>query len=221
MVTVQHLVARELEKNPILVDLLAEGLLNISAVSQKILPQISRELRRDVKLSAVSMATRRFVQTLGGHTAFRWKFPQTIDLSTKSHIYEVAIEKTSDVSMILKQVSQTMKPKKGEFLSVVEGTYECMFFTNQSRKRQLRIALAGHCITSELDNLSYITLNWPKITKDVPGIYYRITRSLAFRGISIQSFHTIGSEMMIFFKDDVFLDAYRTIVGLLEDQKSF
>ena len=82
----------------------------------------------------------------------------------------------------------------------------------------MKNALRGQKITSEHDNLAYVTVNWEKITKDIPGIYYRVTRSLAFKNVSMYSLYTIGSEMMIFFKEDVFLEAYQTIVNILQNK---
>jgi aspartokinase len=214
MESVQHAVRQELMKRPVLVDLLDEGVLNISAIAAKISAQIAKEAGREVKLSAISMAIRRYTEAAPAKRV-RWRFPKNLELSTKSQVYEIAIEKTPEIPALLKRLYKSVKRDKGEFLSLVEGTYECMIFTNQWKKQQVREALHGQRITSELDNLAYVTVNWQKGVKDIPGVYYRITRALAFRGISIQSFHTIGAEMMIFFKEDVFTDAYQTIAEVL------
>ena len=133
-------------------------------------------------------------------------------------MYEVAIEKTQEIVNILRIIDKKIKHNKGDILASIERSYEILIFSNQHNKAIIKEALSKQKITSELDNLAYVTVNWEKITKDIPGIYYRITRSLAFKGISIQSFHTIGAEMMIFFKEDVFLQAYTTISNLLQNK---
>ncbi len=218
MVTTQHLVQKELEKNPFLIDMFQQELVNISAVAEKIHPIIQRELRKEVKLSAVSMAIRRYASTINKKQVFQWKFPPSLEIATKSQIYEVAIEKTPEIVKILRVIDSKIKRNKGDILSSIEGSYEILIFTNQHNKKIIKEALRGQKITSELDNLAYVTVNWEKLTKDIPGIYYRITRSLAFKGISIQSFHTIGAEMMIFFKEDVFMEAYQAIGNLLQNK---
>ncbi len=219
MVTIQYIVNKELEKTPILLDLLEEGLLNVTAIAIKISPQVIEKLGKQVKISAISMAIRRFPETSLLRTATKWKFPKNVEIATKSKIYEVAIEKTSVIPSIINRLHKEIKKEKGEFLSIVEGTYEFLIFTNQSHKVKIKKILHGHTITSEQENLAYITVNWAKDTKNIPGIYYQITRALAFKGISIQAFHTIGSEMMLFFKEDVFLDAYQTLATLLKANK--
>ena len=220
MVTVQHLVKQELNKNLILVDVLQQELVNISAVATKIEPSISKELKKKVKVSAISMAIRRISEDLKTKKIFKYKFPDNLEISTKTNIYEVAIESTPNLADILKEIEKTIKKSKGEFISIVEGTYEIVIFTNQTNKKYVKEAIKNQKITSELNNIAYVTVNWKKLTKDIPGIYYRITRALAFKDISIQAFHTIGAEMMMFFKDDVFLDAYRTIVALLHNKNT-
>lgn len=218
MVTIQHLVKKELQKNPFLIDILQQELINISALALKLQPEIEKELNQKVKTSAISMALRRYNSENSQKSIYQWKFPENLEISTKSQIYEVAIEKTPQVKTILDYLYKHINLNKGEFLSFAEGTYEIVIFTNQKNKKYVREAIKKQRITSECDNLAYVTVNWEKITKDIPGIYYRITRALAFRGISIQSFHTIGAEMMIFFKEDVLVDAYQVIGNLLQNK---
>lgn len=218
MVTVQHLVKQELQKNPFLIDILQQELINISALALKLQPAIEKEISQKVKTTAIGMALRRYASDTSQKSIFQWKFPQNLEVSTKSQIYEVAIEKTPKVKKILDCLYNHIKRQKGEFLSFVEGTYEIVIFTNQKNKKYVKEAIKKHEITSECDNLAYVTVNWEKGTKDIPGIYYRITRALAFRNISMQSFHTIGAEMMIFFKEDDLVDAYQVIGNLLHNK---
>jgi hypothetical protein len=219
VVTVQHLVKKELDHNPVLLDLLKEGLLNITAVAEKIAPGVEGELRKKVKTSAVSMAIRRYVDELSPKK-FHWRVPTDMEVSTRSQVYEVAIERTPEVPVILKSLYKEVDREKGQFISVIEGNYEFVVFTNQAKKQQIRMALHGQRITSETENLAYVSVNWKRETKDIPGIYYLITRALAFRGISIQSFHTIGSEMILFFKEDALMEAHRTIADIFRKQKT-
>ncbi len=218
MVTVQHLVKGELKKNPFIIDILQQELVNISALALKLQPAIEKELGKKVRTTAISMGLRRYASETSKKSIFQWRFPDNLEISTKSQIYEVAIEKTPEVKKILDYLYKNIKRNKGEFLSFVEGTYEIVIFTNQKNKKYVKQAIKKHNITSECDNLAYVTVNWEKITKDIPGIYYRITRALAFRNISIQSFHTIGAEMMIFFKEENLVDAYQVIGNLLHNK---
>ncbi|MBI5228233.1 hypothetical protein HY988_06600 [Candidatus Micrarchaeota archaeon] len=219
MVTIQELVNEELRKSPILVDMLQQELVNVNAVATKLHTKIEKKRGKKVELPAIGMAIRRFMEEYLGKAIFQWNFPKDLEVSTKSKIYEVAIEKTPDIPKILDHLYKHIKRQKGEVLSVIEGTYEIAIFTNQTNKKYVLEAIKGQIITSELDNLAYVTVNWAKITKDIPGVYYRITRELALKNISIQAMHTIGAEMMLLFKEEVLVDAYSTIGNLLAQEK--
>ena len=216
MVTVQHIVKKELEKNPFMIDILQQGLANVTAVAGKMQDLIEKEMGKKVSISAISMSIRRYMADASKKGMFKWQFPENLEVSTKSKIYEVAIEKNPQFREISKRIDKAIDKSKGDFLSIIEGTYEIVIFTNQKNKEIIKKLLSGQKIASELNNLTYITIDWPKITKDIPGIYYRITRALAFKGISIQAFDTIGTEMMLFFKEQVFVDAYETIMRVLQ-----
>src|SRR3989344_4983031 len=117
MVTVQHLVKRELEKNPFLIDILQQELVNVSALALKIQPQIEKELSQKVKTTAISMGLRRYASETSKKAIFKWKFPENLEVSTKSQIYEVAIKKNTKAKTILDQLYANSKRQKGEELS--------------------------------------------------------------------------------------------------------
>ena len=214
MVTVQHIVKEELIKNPFLVDLLQQDLLNISALAEKLYPKVTRILGRNVKITAISMAIRRIAQQFYKKQMFKWEFPKNLEVSTKSNVYEIAIKKESQLSTLLFNIQKNLIKKAGIFLSVVDGNYETVFLSNQCNKKIIKKMLKNKEITSEQDNLGYLSVNFEPYTKDIPGIYYRITRAFAFNNISIQSFHTIGAEMIILFKKKDFMNAYETLTNL-------
>lgn len=62
LVTVQSLVDKELEKYPNIIDILQEGLLNITAAAEKFKPTISEQLGKDINVHAISMAIRRYAE---------------------------------------------------------------------------------------------------------------------------------------------------------------
>lgn len=217
MPTIQHFVRAEMENNPFLIDMMQQELVNISALALRLQPGIERAMGRKAKASAIGMALRRYASGISQKPIFEWEFPPDLEFSTRSQIYEVAIERTPEAKRILDELYAHVRRRKGEFLSFVEGTYEIAIFTNRRNKARVKAAIKGQKVTSECDRLSYITVNWESDTKEIPGIYYRISRALAFRGIPIQSLHTIGAEMMLLFKEEDFKQAHAAISDLLQN----
>lgn len=82
----------------------------------------------------------------------------------------------------------------------------------------MKTILKNEKVTWEINNLSLISIEFSKTTKDTPGIYYQITRALASKSISIQSYHTIGSELNILIKNKDFTHAHELISSLLENK---
>ncbi|MBI2135817.1 hypothetical protein HYU06_01980 [Candidatus Woesearchaeota archaeon] len=62
LLSVQSLVDKELEKNPNLIEVLKEDLLNITAAAEKFKPSISQQLGKEIKVHAISMAVRRYAE---------------------------------------------------------------------------------------------------------------------------------------------------------------
>ncbi len=217
MPSIQQLVIQELKKNHYLLELLQLKLTNITAIAKKLQKSIEKDLGSKSNVTAISMAIRRSLFVLTKENIFDFKFPENLEISSKSQIYELAIARSEKNSVIAKKINEKFSAAKGDYISVIEGTYEIVIFTNQKHKKIIRKLISNCKITSEADNLAYITVNWENNTKDIPGIYYRITRALALKNISIQSFHTVGAEMMIFFKEEVFQDASQTILHLLKN----
>ncbi len=219
MLTIQQLVNRTLDKQPVIVDMLQQDIINIQALAERIHSEVEQQRKSKVTLAAVSMAIRRYTTELSLKPIFSHVIPSGLEVSTKSNIYEVAIEKSSQIRKIINTLYSHIKRSKGESLSVVEGTYEVVFFTNQSNKIYVKEALKNETITSEFDDLCYVTVNWETITKNIPGIYYRVTRELAIRGISMVSLYTIGAEMMVFVKRENLPEAYNAIENFISGKK--
>ncbi|MBS3168026.1 hypothetical protein J4216_02810 [Candidatus Woesearchaeota archaeon] len=221
MVTTQNLVKEELQKNILFLDLIQQDLVNINALALKLHPIIETSLNKKIKVSAVSMAIRRVSENFSRNKIFDWKFPTNLEVSTRSEIYEVAIKRDSDLSELLIKIRSKLGNQIGTFLSVVDANYETVLLTNQYNKSALKTILKNKKITSEKDNLGYVTINFEGYTKDVPGIYYQITRALALRNISIQSMHTLGSEVILLFKNGILIKAYETIKSLIDNKPLF
>lgn len=217
MPSIQQLVTLELKKNHYLIELLQLKLINITAIAKNFQKSIENNLNKKTNVTAISMAIRRSLLDLTKQNIFDFNFPENLEISSKSQIYELALARSEKNSLLAKKINEKFSAAKGDYISVIEGTYEIVIFTNQKHKKIIRKFITGCKITSEADNLAYITVNWGNTTKDIPGIYYRITRALALKNISIQSFHTVGAEMMIFFKEDVFQEASQTILHLLKN----
>ena len=219
MPTLPELVGKRIASDVELRQLLESGVGNVSAIAASLQRSIESELGRSCSRSAIGMAIRRRVSSKKRRAPQLRGFPKHIEISSRTGIYEVAIPCNEKGREAADKVRRSLQLSKGDILFVAEGNYEIAIKTSRQHKAQLTKALGRIRATSELDNLACVTVNWPSSTKSIPGIYYRVTRALAMREISIQSFHTVGAEMMIFVKDDVLDHTYAAISQMLRDEK--
>lgn len=211
-------VARELDSTPELVRLMQDGLANISAVSERVRQAIERELKTKTTGAAVGMAVRRYLNNLPAGRATQKPFPKHIELLTRSGIYELAVARNRRGEEIARRIRTELELDHADYLSIVEGSYEIVIFVSQRNKPRVRKFLGRTKPTSELDDVACVTVNWPVITKSIPGIYARITHALAKREVSIQSFHTVGAEMMIFVRQESLRAAHEVLERVLNNE---
>ena len=217
MTTASSAIVRELERRSDLIELLHDDLANVSAVADLLRAKVEREFQGPISSAAAGMAVRRYLRASAPKRMDR-AFPKHIEILTRSQIYEVAVQRNAKGEEIARKVRKEVAPEKSDFLSVIEGSYEIVFFTSQRNKARLLQIIGRNKKTSEIDSLGCVTVNWPPITKSIPGIYYRITRALALGGISIQSFHTVGAEMMIFVDESSLGAAYEALERVLNHE---
>ena len=213
---ISRIIKETLNSNPYLFEYIQLDLINISAASDFIRGQIAKQDREDISSAAIGMAIRRISQQHKKKSLIKYNFPLNIAISTRSHIYELSVQKNSLSKTLVKKLHERIVPSKSDIFSVIEGNYEIVIIASENLSTAIKKIFKKAKVTSELNNLSFISVDWSSETKDIPGIYYQVTRALAFKNISIQSFRTIGSEMSIYFKEADFLPAYETIKELFE-----
>ena len=132
-----------------------------------------------------------------------------------SGLFEIALPRSKKSRDVASQIREKLHLNFGEFYAVIEGIYEISILAHH-RERQALSKLVRRIGDAEIrDGLGAVTVAWPRTTKDIPGIYYRITRSLALRGISIQSFHTLGAEMVVIVRENDLMNAFEALQAVL------
>lgn len=211
------IIEEELSAAPVVEEFLLTGLANITAVSIVLRPLVVARLKRPVSFAAIGMAIRRYKLRTKKTVPHKRKFPSSIQIRAVPDLVEIAYRKTPSTLARMERVQKRLMSIESEVKLIAHGLYEVVFFVEQSHATAIHKIMRGSRTTSHVQRLGCVTVDWPASTKDIPGIYYRVTRALARREISIQSFHTIGSEMMIVVQGDLLQGAYTTIAQLLSN----
>ena len=212
--SVPAVIARELQHNHLLLELADQELLNINALARQLKVIVDHELQQRVPETTIAMAIRRHLDSLEPVPRAQ-AFPKHIDITTKSGMYEVSFASTEKNRKLAADIRASVLDQDGEALSVIVGAYEVVLYASKRSASKVKRLLKQTRKNSELDDLACVTVDWPPSTKDIPGIYFRVTRALYFANVSIQSFHTIGAEMTIFVKEPALERAHAAISRVL------
>ena len=114
MVTIAHLVEKIIEQKPFLQEALSRGIVNNAALAEELKPQIEKELKKEVKFSAVNMAIRRLSEKLERTFIKKAKFEKDSDITIKSDLIEITIYKTEDAQTNIKKLYDLIDFKRGD-----------------------------------------------------------------------------------------------------------
>ena len=199
MVKLSGIVRQELEQNAYLLDILQSGFGNISAVAGGLKKRIESKCKKKITVPATSMCIRRYLKQNKPRKMSTYKLPIELCIKVLNGMNEITLPKKSEG--YLESLQKIALLGKIDF-SIVEGQFETLLFFKNRYLHQIRNSVDISKSNVMISGLSCISVQWPAVTKDIPGIYYKVARALAIRDISVQSLHTIGSEMMIVVKSE-------------------
>ena len=109
MPTVAHVVEKIIEEKPFLQEALSKGIINNAALADSLKPDIERELKKEVKFSAINMAIRRIGEKLEKTFVEKAKFDSQTDITIKSNLVEITVYKMEDIQLKLKKMHRYQK----------------------------------------------------------------------------------------------------------------
>ncbi|MBU1854103.1 MAG: hypothetical protein KKF89_00130, partial [Nanoarchaeota archaeon] len=137
MPTVAHVVEKIIEEKPFLQEALSKGIINNAALADSLKPDIERELKKEVKFSAINMAIRRIGEKLEKTFVEKAKFDSQTDITIKSNLVEITVYKMEDIQLKLKKIYEIVDLKKGDFLTITQGLYEVMIIVNEKHEKEI------------------------------------------------------------------------------------
>lgn len=202
MVTVSHLVKNYIESHPFLLEALSRGIINHAALAEHIIPRIQKELKKEVRFSAVNMAIRRFGESLENHTAGCTRFDATCDVSIRSDLIEFALHKTDEAQQFIKNIHEQIDVYSGDVLTITRGLHEIMIITNKKYEFYITQKLSEHTIKKTISDLASITITIPENAAETQGYFYIITRALSWENINIVEIVSTLTEMTLLLSEN-------------------
>ncbi len=219
MVTISHIVKKLIEERPFILENLSKGLINNAALAEEFIPIIEKELKKKVKFSAVNMAIRRYAENLEEKHIKRFKFDKHSDIVIKSDIIEVVFHKNEEVQQQIRALHSKIDVNRGDVFTVTQGFCETVLITNKKFTEDIEESFRSEDIKKMITSLSTVTINIPAESVNNMGLFYMITRGLAWVNINIVELVSTFTELTILLNEDDAGQAFTTLKKLIEDNQ--
>lgn len=224
MLTIPDLVEQEVAKSPFLEEALYHGLINLSSLARYLKSDIQKKLDqkslrdRPITEAAMIMALARLQRHLSKKSSQLAPLLQKIrDITVRSNLIEYTL--TNSRTLVLKQVKLTseMVTFQNSFLTTSNGVFETSFFISSNLALLADELFKGEELRRKTIDLASITLILPQEVTPIPGVYYTILKTLAWRGINFTEVVSSFTELTIFLDKANTNEAFSVLRNLSEE----
>lgn len=218
MKTIQQVVEATVRKTPFIEEALNEKLINVSSLARIILPEVSKQLKKEVKVGAVMMAINRLspASELRIRKNIRKLAINLGDFIVRSDLCDFTFENTPSLLKEIAKILTKSSEHKDYFLTVSQGIFETNIVTSKNLQPFVEAIFKKETAISSVLNLASITIKLPKENLEQSGIYYFILKQLAWADIPLQEVISTTHEMTIVVKEK---DINETFAILMDMKK--
>lgn len=217
MITVAEVAEQLIKRSPFLEEALADGLINISSLARNLKPAIEKQLKKEVKNGAIVMAINRLSPGISKKSEARVdSFVSNIgDIVVRSDLTDYTYANSDGLIGKQAELLNIVGKEKDLFCTFSQGVYEATIVVSSSMSERIQKIFDGERLLSTTTDLASITIKLPQGNTTVSGIYYYITKKIAWEGISIVEVISTTNEFTLVMNDK---DINRTF-GILMNLK--
>ena len=217
MTNIVHEVWKILDNSPSIRRNMSRGLINSSALARYLI----KEKKVDATLDAIIGAIRRY--ELDQHDEIFTKayrlLGQTINISTKSNLAEIALIKDDEVQRILPKLFSIIQYVRGDVLRVMQANESIRLLIDEKNMENVIALFPKEKIITKEKNLAEINIYIHPQMQSTPGILAMMANELAIHTINIVEVMTCPPEMLFFVKNEDFQKASNVIHQLCQADK--
>jgi len=211
-----HEIWKTIDDDPSIRRDLARGLINTTALARHIIT----DRHIDTTLDAAVSAIRRYE-----HTAFtdvyqpaRKLLGQTVNVSTKSNLAEIALSKDDDVQRTLPKVFSIIRYIRGDVLRIMQANESIRLLIDEKNLAKVQNLFPKHTILATETHLAEITITIHPEMQKTPGILSLLATELSLNGINIVEVMTCPPEMLFIISHHEFQKASDVIHRLCQPE---
>ena len=199
MKTVSSFVEQYLKTKPFLLNSLSEGIINLTSLARNMMPEVEKELGKDIKQGAVVMSLKRLTEELDFKINHRIsKVIKNIgEITVRSSLNDYTYAISETILDTQAQLISKINLQKEVFYTSSRGVNEINIVLSDSMNNEIENLFKNEKQIQKLENLSSITVKLPNENVSVPGVYYYIFQKLAWEGIIIYEVISTSNEFTI------------------------
>jgi hypothetical protein len=203
MITIQQAIGQIIKSKPFLEEAIDGGLINLSSLARKLIPEVEGVLMKPVKQGAIVMALKRHQP--GRLAAINIKAGSLLNnlsnIIVRSNISVFTFENSPSLYGNITDLAKGLQEQKGLFFTFSYGIFETTIIVNSRVEEQIIEKLKGENKLAFHSHLSCITLYLPDENTEIAGYYYLILKILAWEGINIVEVLSTTNEFSLIIEE--------------------
>jgi len=216
MKTIQEAVEITIRKTPFIEEALHEKLINVSSLARIILPEVTKSLKKEVKVGAVMMAINRLspVSELRIRKNIKRLALDLGDVIVRSDLCDFTFKNTPSLLKEIAKILGKASDSNDYFLTVSQGIFETNIVTSRNLQPMVEEIFKSETLINNVAELASITIKLPKENLEQSGIYYFILKQFAWANIAVQEVISTTHEMTIVVKEEDINETFAILMDL-------
>ena len=203
MITVSEILETLVKQKPFIEQALADGLLNLSAFSRQIKPDIEKTLKKPVSEAAILMALKRLIPLI--EVSVQKKIENAAkgfgDIIVRSNLSDFTYKNSETLFDKQGNLIFLLNKEKEVFYTISRGVFETTIVISANYVEKVKEIFNDEALISSTSDISSITLRLPKDNVKIPGLYYFVFKQIAWEGISVLEAISTTNELSIIVRD--------------------
>ncbi|WP_299156304.1 hypothetical protein [uncultured Tenacibaculum sp.] len=216
MKTIQEAVEITIRKTPFIEEALNEKLINVSSLAREILPEVSKLLKKEVKVGAVMMAINRLspANELRVRKNIKRLALDLGDVIVRSDLCDFTFKNTTSLLKEIAKILSKSADSNDYFLTVSQGIFETNIVTSKNLQPYVEEIFKRETLINNVNDLASITIKLPKDNLEQSGVYYFILKQFAWANIAVQEVISTTHEMTIVVKEEDVNETFAILMDL-------
>ena len=180
------------------------------------MPEIEKELGKEIKQGAVVMSLKRLTEELDFRINYRLRkvLVNIGQITVRSNLTDFAFAVSDTLLQNQAKLMAELNDKKDVFYTSSRGVDDSNIVISSSYEGLVDKFFKNEKVNHKTSDLSSITVKLPDENIAVPGVYYFIFQRLAWEGVVIHEVISTATEFTIIINDDQIDIAFKVIKDL-------